>query len=51
MWEGKGISFAKLIDELINIAIITHKEKDENIYSYDSDLFNKISYGGKMKKV
>ncbi len=51
LWEGKGISFSKLIDELINIAIITHKEKDENIYSYDSDLFNKISYGGKMKKV
>jgi D-alanine-D-alanine ligase len=51
LWEGKGISFAKLIDKLINIAIITHKEKDNNIYSYDSDLFNKISYGGKMKKV
>lgn len=51
LWEGKGISFAKLIDKLIDIAIITHKEKDNNIYSYDSDLFNKISYGGKMKKV
>lgn len=51
LWEGKGISFSKLIDELINIAIKTHSEKDENIYSYESDLFNKISYGGKMKKV
>lgn len=51
LWEGKGISFSKLIDELINIAIKTHSEKDENIYSYESDLFNKISYGGKIKKV
>ncbi len=49
LWEGKGISFANLIDKLIQVALITHKEKDENIYSYDSDLFNKISYGGKIK--
>lgn len=49
LWEGKGINFSKLIDELINIAIVTHNEKAENIYSYDSDLFNKISYGGKIK--
>lgn len=51
LWEGKGISFTKLIDKLIDIAIKTHSEKDENIYSYESDLFNKISYGGKIKKV
>lgn len=49
LWEGKGISFSNLIDKLINIAITTHREKDENIYSYDSDLFNRISYGGKIK--
>ncbi len=49
LWEGKGVNFSKLIHELIQIAIITHNEKAENIYSYDSDLFNKISYGGKMK--
>ncbi len=51
LWEGKGINFSKLIDQLINIAIVTHNEKAENVYSYDSDLFNKISYGGKIKNV
>ena len=51
LWEGKGYPFNKLIDELIDIAIKVHDEKKENIYSYDADLFNRIQYGSKVKKV
>lgn len=51
LWEGKGYPFNKLIDELIDIAIKVHEEKKENIYSYDADLFNRIQYGSKVKKV
>lgn len=51
LWERKGYSFKKLIDELISIAIKVHDEKKENIYSYDADLFNRIQYGSKVKKV
>ena len=51
LWEGKGYPFNKLIDELINIAIKVYDEKKDNVYSYDADLFNRIQYGSKVKKV
>lgn len=51
LWEGKGYPFNKLIDVLIDIAIKVNEEKKENIYSYDVDLFNRIQYGSKVKKV
>ena len=51
LWEGKGYSFKKLIDELISIAIKVHEEKKENMYSYEANLFNRTQYGSKVKKV
>jgi len=50
LWEGKGYPFSKLIDELIEIALETHKEKNKNVYSYDVNLFGRIQYGSKIKK-
>ena len=50
LWEGKGYPFSKLIDELIEIAFETHKEKNKNMYTYDANLFNRIQYGSKIKK-
>lgn len=49
LWEGKGYSFGKLVDELINIAMITHEDKKSNMYHFDANLFNRIQYGGKIK--
>lgn len=49
LWEGKGYPFKKLINELIDIAIKIHEEKNENMYSYDANLFNRIQYGGKVR--
>lgn len=49
LWEGKGYSFEKLVDELINIAVITHEDKKSNMYNFDANLFNRIQYGGKIK--
>lgn len=51
LWEKKGYSFKELIDELINIAMKINKEKETNMYNFDADLFNRIQYGGKIKKV
>lgn len=48
LWEGKDVSFEKLIDELIKIALITHEDKKTNMYNFDSNLFNRIQYGGKI---
>lgn len=49
LWEGKGYSFERLVDELINIAIVTHEDKKSNMYNFDANLFNRIQYGGKIK--
>ncbi len=46
LWEGKGYSFTKLIDKMIDIALKVHENKNENMYSYDADLFNKVHLGG-----
>ncbi|MFA5524386.1 MAG: D-alanine--D-alanine ligase family protein [Tissierellales bacterium] len=52
LWEPMGIDFKDLTTELINIALAAHKEKNENMYSYDVDLFKRIEYGGsKAKKI
>lgn len=51
LWEGKGYPFNKLVNELIEIALRTHKEKNKNMYIYEADLFNRIQYGSKVKKV
>lgn len=49
LWEGVGYPFDKLVDELIEIAVKTHKDKKNNMYDFDVDLLNRISYGGKIK--
>lgn len=51
LWEDQGYPFIKLIDELINIALRAHKEKQENLYLYEVNLLNKIEYGSKISKV
>lgn len=51
LWEPKGISFKELINELIEIAIKCHDEKNKNMYSYDVNLFNKIDFQNKGNKI
>ncbi|KPU26477.1 D-alanine--D-alanine ligase [Caloranaerobacter sp. TR13] len=51
LWEPKGISFKELINQLIDIAIKSHDEKNKNMYSYDVNLFNKIDFQNKSSKI
>ncbi|WP_069649151.1 D-alanine--D-alanine ligase family protein [Caloranaerobacter ferrireducens] len=51
LWEPKGISFKELINELIEIAIKSHDEKNKNMYSYDVNLFNKIDFQNEGSKI
>ena len=48
LWEGKGYSFEKLLNELIDIAIQTHDQKNKNMYNFDANLFNRTQYGSKL---
>ncbi|WP_071025373.1 D-alanine--D-alanine ligase family protein [Peptoniphilus raoultii] len=49
LFEASGLSFKDLITKLIEIALKRYEEKQKNIYSYDSNLFNQTSYGAKLK--
>lgn len=51
LWEGKEISITKLIDEMITIAIHTHKDKNKNMYQFESNLLKRTQYGSKSRKV
>ncbi|MBC7088186.1 MAG: D-alanine--D-alanine ligase [Tissierellales bacterium] len=50
LWEGRGYSFKELISKMIDIAIKAQKDKENNIYTYDSNLFNRTQFGTKIKK-
>jgi D-alanine-D-alanine ligase len=51
LWEGRGYSFKELINKMINIAIVTQEEKDNNMYIYESNLFSKTQFGSKSTKM
>ncbi len=46
LWEPCGISYAALIDELVDIAIKAAEEKKKNSYAYDSAILQKVRSGG-----
>ena len=51
LWKPTGIAFTELITELIDIAQIKHREKENNIYSYDVDLFKRKELANKGSKI
>ncbi|WP_422484304.1 D-alanine--D-alanine ligase family protein [Gudongella sp. DL1XJH-153] len=51
LWEGRGYDFKALVNRMIEISLITHKEKNSNMYVYDSNLFNRTQFGAKTGKM
>lgn len=45
LWEKKGYPFIKLIDKMIEIAMEIHRDKNQNMYTYRADLFNRVHLG------
>lgn len=39
LWESSGISFEKLIDTLVNLALKRNRERDNKTVSYDQNIF------------
>ena len=39
LWEASGISFEKLMDRLVELAIKRKRETDRKTFSYDSNIF------------
>ncbi|MDU1042919.1 MULTISPECIES: D-alanine--D-alanine ligase family protein [Peptoniphilus] len=48
LFEVEGIKIEELITKLIELGFERHKERAENNYSIDSNLFNMTSYGAKI---
>ena len=48
LWEATGISFEKLMDKLVELAIKRKRETDRKTFSYDSNIF---ALGGGTKGV
>ena len=45
-WEKSDISFKQLIDELIEIAIKNHQQKNGRVQSYETNLLNEKAAKG-----
>lgn len=51
LWEGKGYDFKDLVNRMLEVALLTHEEKSNNMYVYDSNLFNRTQFGAKTGKM
>ena len=51
LWEGKGYDFKALVNKMIDISLLTHNEKNSNMYIYESNLFNRTQFGSKTGKM
>ena len=50
LWEKSGLSFADMLDKLIELGFERHKERQSLMTSYDSDLISKTASGGGSKR-
>ena len=48
LWEESGISFSELLDRLIEIGIQENEDKNNNMTVFESDIFQKTTYGTKL---
>ena len=47
LFEPMGISFAKLIDKMVESALEAHKQKQASSFSYGSTILSKVAGGAK----
>lgn len=49
LWEKSGYSFPQLLDRLISLALERHNQKQNNIYTYDTEILSQAKLGGSKK--
>jgi D-alanine-D-alanine ligase len=47
LWEPSGVPFPALVDRLVALALERHADKQRTTYSYETDLLQRSSLGGK----
>ncbi len=50
LWTKKGVTYAALIDRMVECALKAQHEKDENSYAFRSNILNNVQLGGKTGK-
>ena len=49
LWEPEGLSFAKMLDKMVECAFRAHADKNGSVYSFDSSILASIVSGSKGK--
>ena len=49
LWEPEGLSFAKMLDKMVECAFRAHADKNGSVYSFDSPILASIVSGSKGK--
>lgn len=49
LWEPEGVSFAKMLDRMVEYAFRAHADKNGSVYSFDSSILSSIVSGSKGK--
>lgn len=50
LWKECGVSFAQLVEQMVEDALRAHADKNRNVYAYDSTILQKIAAGVKGSK-
>ena len=50
LWTKKSVTYAALIDRMVDCAMQAQREKDENQYAFRSNILNNVKLGGKTPK-
>ena len=51
LWEAEGLSFAQMLDKMIECALKASADKKRSVFSYDSSILSKIAGGTKGAKM
>lgn len=49
LWEATGMTFAKMLDKMVECAFKAHADKNGSVYSFDSNILKHITSGSKGK--
>ena len=50
LWKECGVSFADLVDRMVEGALLAHADKNQNVYAFDSTILQKVASGAKGAK-
>ena len=51
LWEPVGVSFAQLIDAMVDAAFKAWADRNKSVFSYDSNILASVRSGAKAAKV